>query len=235
MVSVSRAERKGASTFQHSNMPDRSPTRSLQERALGSSFGLILRMLASTWRVRIQGQDILADFEKPPRKHILAFWHRHYITLFWLFRNRSAIVVTNQSHRGQIITEICQRNRMPALQLRAKRTRRMLDSIEQATSRGCGLGIAVDGPLGPPCEVKRGVLHLASRLNCPIIPLSVSANRRYVFAGRWDRLEIPYPFSRVSFAVGAPFHVPAFCSRDAISTLSSQLNIAIEGRNPVRP
>ena len=104
----------------------------------------------------------------------------------------------------------------------------MLESIERATSDGSGLAIAVDGPLGPPREVKSGVLHLASRLACPIIPVSVATGWKHVFRSRWDKLEIPYPFSRVFIVAGTPIHISNPESRDERRLLISKLRDSIE-------
>ena len=80
-----------------------------------------------------------------------------------------------------------------------------------------GLAITVDGPLGPAYKVKPVVLHLASNLGWPIVPVSVASRRSLVFAKRWDRLEIPCPFTRVCFVVGEPID-PAdkMTSREAV-------------------
>lgn len=208
-------------------------SRTFQQRALGYSFATILRLLSSTWRVEIEGLEILDEFTNPPRKHILAFWHRNYITLFRLFHHRSTIVVTNQSQRGQVIAEICRRTQMRSWQQPRKGTKQMVQSLEDATASGAGLAIALDGPLGPPCEVKRSVLHLASRLACPIVPISVATGWKHVFASRWDKLEIPHLFSRVSFVVGNPIHVASASSRAEIRELTLQLRNSIEAGSVV--
>lgn len=214
-------------TLQSSN-ETRLPAPSIRVRYSGCGFSAILRLLSSTWRADCEGLEILDELAQSQHRHILVFWHRHYITLFRLFRNRPTIAVTNQSHRGQVIANICQRNGMRTLQVRGKGTKHMLALLDSAADHGLGLAIAVDGPLGPACEVKRVVLHLAVRLNCPIVPVSVAAGCKHVFASRWDRLEIPHLFSRVSFVIGTPMSVSPMSSRAELREMAFQLKNTIE-------
>lgn len=180
------------------------PSPNIRERCTGFVFAALLRVLASTWRVDCQGLQILDELALAQHPHILAFWHRHYITLFRLFQKRTMVTVTNQSHRGQVIANICQRNGMRTLQVKEKGSKQALASLESAATHGLGLAIAVDGPLGPAGEVKPTVLHLATRLECPVVPISIAAQRKHIMAKRWDGLEIPQLFTRICFVIGTP-------------------------------
>lgn len=208
------------------------PVPTVQQRCLGLAYASILRLLSASWRVQVEGQEILDEFARSNRRFILAFWHRHYITLFRLLRERPIIVVTNQSPRGQIIANICNRTGMRTVQVRGKGSKGMLESLNQATVDGLGLGIAVDGPLGPACEVKRVVPHLAAKLECPIVPISVEAGFKYTFANRWDRLEIPYIGSRVKFVVGTPIDLSGIAARPSPRDVAARVKQAIECAAP---
>ena len=201
---------------------------SIRQRWVGLAFSSILRLLSTSWRVRVEGIEILDELAASKRRHILAFWHQHYITLFSLVRDRPVVVVTNQSQRGQIIADICHRNGMRTLQVGEGGSMATLESLERATADGHGLGIAVDGPLGPAGKVKRVVAHLAARLECPIVPISVSAHPKYVLTNRWDRLEIPHVFSRVSFVVGEPLKVSSAVDRTELQESADCLQLAIK-------
>ena len=165
----------------------------------------MLRSISATWRVHTTGLDVLEQLADSRRRHILVFWHRHYIALFRLFRDRRIAVVTNRSERGHVIANICRRNQMRTVQVSVNGgTRSMLENVHRATDQGYGLGITGDGPFGPAKQVKKVVPKLAARLACPIVPISVVAKQKYAMTSRWDGLEIPYPFSRVSFVIGDP-------------------------------
>ena len=68
------------------------------------------------------------------------------------------------------------------------------------------LGITPDGPRGPAREVQPGIIHLAKKTGCPIIPLSNEALRKKVFAS-WDEFILPYPFNRIVCSVGEPLYL----------------------------
>lgn len=207
---------------------DGSPSLGFQARCSSFVLAAILQGLSATWRVDNSGLELLDELAQSRRRHILAFWHRHYITLFRLFRHRPIIAITNRSHRGQVIADICQRSGIQSLQVPGKGSKLMLESLNRAADQGLGLAIAVDGPLGPACEVKRVVLHLAARLECPIVPVSVAAKRKRTFAGRWDDLELPHLFSRISFVIGSCITVAPTSRRAELRERGAQLKQAIE-------
>ena len=201
---------------------------SLADRCIISCYANILQRLASTWRVEAEGLECLDQLVTSKQRHVLAFWHRDYITLFRLFRHRSVVAMTNQSRRGRIIAGICRRSGMHSLQVNGNGTKQLLHSLQQVAEQELGIGIAVDGPLGPPQEVKRVVLRLAAKLKCQIVPVSVATTNKCVMKNRWDRLEIPYPFSRVSFLVGQPRDASSIHPGDEFHEFGLQLQADIE-------
>ena len=66
--------------------------------------------------------------------------------------------------------------------------------------------IAVDGPSGPPHEVKRGALDLSLATGLPLIGISFKYEH-FVRAPGWDRKYYPMMFSRVKIKEGAPIFV----------------------------
>lgn len=204
----------------------RPPT--LQERCLGWAFATGLKTLSATWRVRYQGLDIVNDLDRLDQRYILATWHRDYVALFRMFRERSVLAVTNQSHRGQVIANICHRSRMRTVQVRRTGTKHMLDSLNQISKDQHAIAVTVDGPLGPAFQVKRVVVHLAARLQCPIVPVSVAIGRQYVCKDRWDRLGIPCPLTTVGIVLGSPIEVSGDKSRIDRRAIAADVKAAIE-------
>lgn len=203
--------------------PAASAVASMGDRWLGWGQAAVLRILSSTWRVECEGLEILDALERAQERHMLAFWHRNYVTLFRLFHDRPTVAITNASHRGQIIAQICQHSGMRSLQVRGRGSKQMLAALDDVAASGLGLSIAVDGPLGPPRNVKQVVLHLAARLNCQIVPVSVATGSKFVFKRRWDQLEIPYLFSRVVFVVGSPLLMPPATTKAGLRQMGTDL------------
>mmetsp|Transcript_9875 Transcript_9875/g.16373 ORF Transcript_9875/g.16373 Transcript_9875/m.16373 type:complete len:161 (+) Transcript_9875:213-695(+) len=66
--------------------------------------------------------------------------------------------------------------------------------------------IAVDGPLGPPHEVKLGALDLSLATGLPLIGISFQYEH-FLRAPGWDGKYYPMPFSRVQIKEGGPIYV----------------------------
>lgn len=194
-------------------------------RLLGSMWALALRLQCATWRVRIEG---LAPFDleiTSGRGAIAAFWHGTYVPLFALLRNRDAVVFTSHSFRGSIIAQICDRFGYRGVQIPNHAGDRAIAFMRRRLAGERAAGIAVDGPRGPYHAVKRGAIQLASALGWPIYPMSVAADRSTIFAGRWDRREVPKAFSRVALAVGDPLELPD--DLDALAPWTERLGKAL--------
>lgn len=210
--------------------PHRAPTdttATTQERCLGWGFSTGLRLLSATWRIETEGLETLQDLAQRRDRHVLVFWHRHYVALFGLFRRQPIIALTNRSHRGQVIANMCRRNGVRPVQLVQTGKRQMLRSLENVVDDGLGIGITVDGPLGPACKAKPVVMHLASRLGMTVVPISVAVRRKYAIANRWDQMEIPCPFSPISFVIGEPFQISPTETRDGLREWAIVLTAAI--------
>jgi lysophospholipid acyltransferase (LPLAT)-like uncharacterized protein len=90
------------------------------------------------------------------------------------------------------------------------------------------VAIAVDGPLGPYHLVKHGMIEAAAKLGCPLLPISVAARRTLVRRDRWDRMEVPLPFTRVCIAVGKMISMPADVSIDDLPHWAALLGSEID-------
>ena len=73
---------------------------------------------------------------------------------------------------------------------------------------GANLGIAIDGPYGPRFEIKPGMFLLAEKAKMKIVPIKIKASRKINIPWRWDRYEIPLPFSKVTVHIGAAIDPP---------------------------
>jgi lysophospholipid acyltransferase (LPLAT)-like uncharacterized protein len=64
----------------------------------------------------------------------------------------------------------------------------------------------LDGPKGPPGEVKPGAIHLARATNAILVPFYLTADRAWVF-NSWDRFFLPKPGAHVTVRFGDPLHL----------------------------
>jgi lysophospholipid acyltransferase (LPLAT)-like uncharacterized protein len=88
---------------------------------------------------------------------------------------------------------------------------------EPGPSRFCGT--AVDGPQGPPRQLKKGLLLAAKKTGAYFIPMACSGTRVISFTKAWDKTIIPLPFSKIVMAFDRPFIIPPDISREDFDTL----------------
>jgi len=156
----------------------------------------------------MDGMETLRAFYDGKTPFILCFWHGNYIPVLPLFEGFKATVLTSRSDRGDILAQICTCFGYDSIQIPDHGGKASLKLME----RLCGApaaAIAVDGPLGPYHVVKRGVIRLASAMGFSLLPVSLEARWKIILWRRWDRLEIPLPFSRVLLKIKAPLQPPA--------------------------
>ena len=80
----------------------------------------------------------------------------------------------------------------------------MLKSLYGA---GSSIVLACDGPRAPLGDVKPGTIHLAARLEAPILPVRAWGLQRLSSRRAWSKATISAPFLPVVLCVGEPIHV----------------------------
>jgi lysophospholipid acyltransferase (LPLAT)-like uncharacterized protein len=98
---------------------------------------------------------------------------------------------------------------------------RALKEVRSLTKQGFRIGHIVDGPQGPFGVIKPGLLTIAQFAGAPILPVIMSAQRRWVF-NSWDRFMVPKPFSKVLIRFGTPIAVPRRLDAHAFEDLRRQ-------------
>jgi lysophospholipid acyltransferase (LPLAT)-like uncharacterized protein len=196
---------------------------------LGWAFAYTLRVMHSTWRTDVDALARLDELHAEQRPHIITFWHRKYVALFPLLRGRHACAVTTSATHGHIVACMCRHFGNHAVQISDQgRGAQSFRAIGHALARDNEGSIAVDGPHGPDHTVKRGAVQAASDFGHLLVPISVAARRKHVLVHRWDHLEIPTFFTRVSLAVGDPIRVPPNLRSAEIMRWRTRLHDALE-------
>lgn len=167
-----------------------------------------LTLVGATSRVRTEGLDHLRRVEKGPKGFIYAFWHQRQAAFTYTHRNTDAYVLVSRSADGELIARTMELSGIGAVRGSSSRgaipaAREMIDLLEA----GKRVGITPDGPKGPARTVKPGVLYLAERSGCPILPITNSLSRRLDLRKSWDRFQVPLPFGRICVAYGPPVYV----------------------------
>lgn len=103
--------------------------------------------------------------------------------------------------------------------------RALIESI-RVLKKGDTMAITPDGPRGPSGVVQPGILLMAKKSGCAIIPVGSSAKRGW-YAPTWDNYLIPFPFSKASFVFGEPVYVPANASDEEIEEIRQHVEAKI--------
>ena len=184
--------------------------------ALIVAFGYyLIRVLASTWRIRPQNTESFRGLRAKNQPFIFAFWHGQLFPLLWVHRDESVAVLVSSHRDGEIVARIAERLGMRTV--RGSTTRgaaRALLGVVRELQEGREVAVTPDGPRGPAKKFASGALVAAQRAQAPIIAIGVRASRAWRLKS-WDRFMIPKPFARVDVVYSAPTLVTAASPREA--------------------
>jgi len=173
-------------------------------RRLGRAIALVLRILGSTWRIRLIGEDAFARGEV----RLGALWHRDALMAAYYFRDRQVMLPVSLSRDGDLF-DVALQSLGYAPSARGSTSRgasRLLRQLIRGVRRGLPVAVLPDGPRGPARRAKPGVVALASACGVPIVPVAF-AGRPAFASGSWDRTSIPLPFARLVVRFGEPVEV----------------------------
>jgi len=203
----------------------------LTERLKISLLSLLASWFVRLWfgtvRVEIINRKVYEEYfinNKDKGNVVAASWHRHAGFIYYFFRNiKNGVVMVSRSKDGELVARIGKRFGY--------------DSVRGSSSKGGGeallaminymnkggapkfCGTAVDGPRGPACILKKGMLVLAKETGSYFIPMACSGTEVITFNKAWDKTIIPYPFSTVILEFHEPFIIPKDISEEELENL----------------
>ncbi len=178
---------------------------------------------------------------------IVALWHNRIAMMPYAWPEAVAeLTALTSAHRdGRFVSNVMRHYGMDTIEIdgRAGGSQALRRSLRILREGGV-VAITPDGPRGPRMRVREGLVHIAIRSGCPVIPVTYAASRRRVL-GSWDRFVLPLPFARIDCVWGEPIHPPppgdpaAFESmRQRIETALTALSDAADealGAAPIAP
>jgi Uncharacterized protein conserved in bacteria len=169
-----------------------------------------ISVLLRLWARTIRWQNRY-DFDKDKGK-IYALWHGYALALAFFGLDRGIVVLVSRFRDGDIADGILKRFGFETVRGSAeegregKGGRSALLKLMELLKEGKNVAITVDGPKGPPFKAKDGVIFLAQKTSAVIIPACVKFEK-FLRLNTWDRLVIPYPFTKAQFLVGKEIKV----------------------------
>ncbi len=189
--------------------------------AATSLFGRSIGFEVEGW----ENLEAIVDAGKQP---ILVFWHDRILLATYYFRDRSIIVLSSKSFDGEYTARIIQRFGFGAIRGSSSRggSAAIVEMIK-TVRKGYPAGFTVDGPRGPRYQVKTGPILVAKKTGHPMLPFMVEAHRYCSFRS-WDRLQVPWPFTRAKVIIGDPIYVDPKANEGEMDGKLAELQRALD-------
>jgi lysophospholipid acyltransferase (LPLAT)-like uncharacterized protein len=169
---------------------------------------LTLRAWFATIRLRWVGGTHLDPDPRNRGSAIYVLWHQRLLCFAYTHGRFRGRLLISRSRDGETFARIAAA--LGFFPIRGSSRRGGLAAMRALlgeSGSGYDFGFTPDGPRGPRQVFKMGAVYLASRSGLPIVPITV-AYRRCWHVESWDRLQLPWPFTRGVIHVGTPVMVP---------------------------
>lgn len=169
----------------------------------------LVKMMRRTFRLGVDDPHGFLT-ERMPWPCVIVLWHNRILFTADCFpvemRQRAAVLVS-ASRDGEYATRVIRQFGLQVVRgSSSRRSFRALRELASCLDAGTSAILTVDGPRGPRYEPQRGAVALATLCDVPVVPVGLSAPRRWE-ARSWDRTQIPKPFSKVTLVIGTPMRL----------------------------
>lgn len=171
----------------------------------GLAGDVAVRALSATWRLkRVDPEHLEEKVRTGRRRVILAFWHRHLLSMLGCFRGLPFCVPVSEHTDGEYVAQVMERFGLLAVRGSTTRGRlRLIRGLLKAIEGGRSCAITPDGPRGPCYHVHAGFVLIARRTGLPVYPVGLAVDRGWELPS-WDAFVIPRPLTRICMVAGSP-------------------------------
>lgn len=158
-------------------------------------LSLMCRLYAYTWRVSTQEKNPVGD--RLSAGGIIICWHGDLFPLLMTHRNQNIVPIVSRSSDGELLTRLLSRLGYECIRGSSSvGGKEAFAAAQKVVAQGSIVAFAVDGPKGPPFQLKAGAVGLARLLHCGLLAMAVTASPCKYFAS-WDKFILPWPFAKV--------------------------------------
>lgn len=189
---------------------------------------LFLRLWFATIRLRWYGGSHVHPDPRGRGSAIYVLWHERLLCFAYTHGRFRGRLLISRSRDGEILARVAAG--LGFLPIRGSSRRGGLAAMRgllAESGSGFDYGVTPDGPRGPPHVFKPGAAYLASRSGLPIVPIAVAYRRCWKIQS-WDRLQVPWPFTRGVIHVGAPVSIPPALDDTALEVWRLRLEAALQ-------
>ena len=158
-----------------------------------------------TIRIQITGEEFLPDNLPASQNAIYLCWHAKTFLILPYCRHQQIGILTVLDWKNRFydfLSRLLGYQTVPVTS-QQKATRRLIQLLEN----GFHIALAADGPYGPAGVMKPGPAYLAKKTGRPIIPVEITFEKSFRLNWRWDKYEIPFPFTKATVVLGQPIEV----------------------------
>ena len=189
----------------------------------------LVSLLWRSLRLRIVGDERLEPLRERHGAVCFCMWHALMLGPIFHYRHADGVAAVSEHRDGELIARVL--GRLGYRLVRGSTTHGAVGALVQlvrAARAGHDLGLTPDGPRGPRHVCQAGVVFIAQKSGCPIVPVGFAASRYWEF-GSWDRFRLPKPWARAELRYGEPIHVPADLSGDEVEVWRRRVEDALKG------
>lgn len=161
---------------------------------------------------------------------MVAFWHRHILSMLTHFAGHRIVVPVSLSEDGEYVAHAMEH--MGFASVRGSTSRgslALLKGLLEKVAEGYSVAATPDGPRGPLFSVQPGLALLAERTGLPLHPIGLHVRGAWM-ANSWDRFVVPLPFARIGIVIAPALHRGDYVDRRAFcQMLRARLFAATEG------
>jgi lysophospholipid acyltransferase (LPLAT)-like uncharacterized protein len=197
-------------------------------RFASSVLFVIIWIVCRTARWDVRGMEHLETIRQSRHQVIYTFWHTCIFTATWFWRNRGIVVMSSPSRDGEFTGRIIKRfGYGTARGSSSRKAGRALAEMATCLENGIDVAFTIDGPRGPAFEAKTGAVTLARHTGQAILPFHITPARFFELP-TWDRMRVPWPFSRVRVGIGPPVYVPRDASEEVIASRQAEVQSSLD-------
>ena len=179
-------------------------------------------MRATCATLRVETVDEGNYFDTPGGK-IFCLWHGRPLGPTARMRGEDLTVLISLSRDGELINSILRSMGFPALRgSTGPSGARVLAACIKLLRGGRALAVTPDGPRGPSGVAQPGVVAMARKSGCALVPTGSSARPRILLKS-WDQFVVPLPFARALTLFGEPIYVPPDADEAAVEAFRQRL------------
>jgi lysophospholipid acyltransferase (LPLAT)-like uncharacterized protein len=175
---------------------------------VAAAVGLALvRVLATTWRIRVRGAEHLRGLRDARRPFVFVLWHSRILPLLFHHRRENVVLLISRHRDGGYLADLAERWGYRSVRGSSGRGGEVgLLGIVRALEGGAVVAVTPDGPRGPARRVQPGAVAAAQHAGVPLLPIGAQPSAAW-WLRSWDRLCIPKPFAAIDVVYGAPVEV----------------------------